>query len=202
MIPLDLSTCDHWIFDLDGTLTEAVHDFDAIRAQLGLEPGIPILEQLQQLPNELATQKRTQLQDIEIELAARGVMQEGAADLLERLRRRGARIGILTRNSKTNARVTLDAAGIGSFFDDDDIIGRDCTAPKPSPDGVRRLLDRWHADPNRAVVVGDYLFDLQAGRGAGAGTVFFDPADTGEWSEFADIVVKSYGDLLRLAGLD
>ena len=34
------------IFDLDGTLTEPVLDFDAIRAEIGLPEGVPILEHL------------------------------------------------------------------------------------------------------------------------------------------------------------
>ena len=29
----------HWIFDLDGTLTVAAHDFAAIRRTLGIPPG-------------------------------------------------------------------------------------------------------------------------------------------------------------------
>ena len=36
------------IFDLDGTLTEPVLDFDAMRAEIGLTGGT-ILEQLEQL---------------------------------------------------------------------------------------------------------------------------------------------------------
>ena len=34
----------HWLFDMDGTLTIAMHDFDAMRAELGLPVGVPILE--------------------------------------------------------------------------------------------------------------------------------------------------------------
>ena len=34
----------NWIFDLDGTLTVAVHDFDAIRKELGIPAGLPIVE--------------------------------------------------------------------------------------------------------------------------------------------------------------
>ena len=34
------------IFDLDGTLADPLLDFDAIRAEIGLAPGLPILEQL------------------------------------------------------------------------------------------------------------------------------------------------------------
>ncbi|MEY4949417.1 MAG: hypothetical protein RL698_1628, partial [Pseudomonadota bacterium] len=40
----------HWIFDLDGTLTVAMHDFDAIRTALDLPTGRPILEALAELP--------------------------------------------------------------------------------------------------------------------------------------------------------
>ncbi|HIN00314.1 MAG TPA: HAD family hydrolase, partial [Deltaproteobacteria bacterium] len=32
----------YWIFDLDGTLTVAVHDFNAIRNELGIPAGQPI----------------------------------------------------------------------------------------------------------------------------------------------------------------
>ena len=45
-----LSHCQYWIFDLDGTLTIAVHDFDAIRDELGLPAGEPILEAMSKLP--------------------------------------------------------------------------------------------------------------------------------------------------------
>ena len=35
-----------WIFDMDGTLTESLHDFPAISKRLGLPPNEPILEAL------------------------------------------------------------------------------------------------------------------------------------------------------------
>lgn len=41
---LNLSQCRAFIFDLDGTLTLAVHDFEAIRRSLGIPAGVPILE--------------------------------------------------------------------------------------------------------------------------------------------------------------
>ena len=36
----------HWVFDMDGTLTVAAHDFDAIRRELGVPAGKPLLETL------------------------------------------------------------------------------------------------------------------------------------------------------------
>ena len=31
-----LQSCRHWVFDMDGTLTVAVHDFPAIKRALGI----------------------------------------------------------------------------------------------------------------------------------------------------------------------
>ena len=39
-----------WIFDLDGTLTVAQHDFPAIRRELGIPADADILEYLGTLP--------------------------------------------------------------------------------------------------------------------------------------------------------
>lgn len=39
-----MRTFDCWIFDLDGTLTEACHDFAAIKNKLGLPPDLALLE--------------------------------------------------------------------------------------------------------------------------------------------------------------
>ncbi|HEY5959038.1 MAG TPA: hypothetical protein VIV60_20905, partial [Polyangiaceae bacterium] len=57
-----------FIFDMDGTLTLAVHDFDAIRRQLDLPPGVPILEALAQLSEVEARPKWQLLDAIELEL--------------------------------------------------------------------------------------------------------------------------------------
>ena len=69
------------------------------------------------------------------------------------------------------------------------MIGRDCAEPKPSGAGIRRLLDLWEATPEEAVMVGDYLFDLLAGRDAGTATVYIDPARTFEYEDWADVSV-------------
>ena len=41
---MPLSTRTAWIFDMDGTLTESLHDFPAISRALGLPPNEPILD--------------------------------------------------------------------------------------------------------------------------------------------------------------
>jgi len=188
----------HWIFDLDGTLTVAMHDFDAIRATLGLPVGRPILEEIASRPAEEAAALQQHLDLIEADLISAATAAAGARDLLDRLRGSGYRVGILTRNNVANALGTLDAAGLGGIFGPDDVVGRDDATPKPAPDGILTLLNRWDADPQDSVIVGDYLFDLQAGRAAAVGTVYVDVAGEFPWADQADLVVVSLCDLLDL----
>jgi HAD superfamily hydrolase (TIGR01549 family) len=172
---LNLTDRDCWIFDMDGTLTIANHDFEAIRAALDLPKDRPILEALAELPPDQATPRWEKLYQIEWEIAKTTQAQPGAGELLERLRSlHDSRISILTRNSKSIAHETLAACGLLEFFEPEAILSRDCCAPKPQPDGILQILDRWQATPDRGVMVGDYVFDLLAGRNAGTATVHLD----------------------------
>jgi len=94
---------------MDGTLTVAVHDFDAIRLELGLPAGKPILEALADLPEAVAKGLFERLDELELELARRARAAEGAAGLLDALAERSARLGIVTRNSHANSRRSTPA---------------------------------------------------------------------------------------------
>lgn len=188
----------NWIFDMDGTLTVAVHDFEAIRKALGIGPRVPILEAIDRMPEPEATEKRIRLDELECELAERSTPMPGAGELLDALHQCGARLGILTRNNQASADTTLAACGFDHYFAKGDVLHRDSCAPKPEPDGVNRLLADWRAQPSDAVVVGDYLFDLQAGRRAGTATIYIDTSARFPWSEHADISVSHLADLLPI----
>ncbi len=194
---MDLARRAHWIFDMDGTLTVAMHDFDAIRAELGLPRGKPILEELARLPEHEAREVFARLDALELELALRARAAAGAVELLEALRSRSARLGILTRNSFANAVETLRACGLADYFDLACIVGREAAAPKPDPGGIRRLLDSWRAAPDQAVMVGDYRYDLLAGRAAGIATVYVDTSGAFPFAEHADVSVHSLAELVE-----
>jgi phosphoglycolate phosphatase-like HAD superfamily hydrolase len=183
---------------MDGTLTVAVHDFDAIRDELGLPQGRPILEQLEEMPESRAHPLRERLDVIEEDLAYRATSQKGAEELLGALERRGAKTGILTRNSHANALATLESSGLSGYFDPDCVLGRESCRVKPSADGIRKLLEAWRAPAQHAVMVGDYLFDLIAGREAGTMTVYLDTTGVFEYKDRADLCVR---DLVELAEL-
>lgn len=198
MTPL-LSQRSCWIFDMDGTLTVGIHDFDAIRRELGLPPDEPILEALARLSAAEAAPLHRRLAEIETELAYQSQAQPGVHQLLSRLQAQGKRLGVLTRNGKQMAHATLAACGLNGFFAPKDVLGRDCCAHKPSPDGILKLLARWQAAPTEAVMVGDYKFDLIAGRSAGTATAYFDQTGEFPWQEYADVQIQNFTILAELA---
>ena len=186
---IDFSKRTHWIFDMDGTLTLAVHDFPAIRNKLGINKDLDIIEAIEALPPEEAREKFRLLDEIEIGLTLRSQEQPGAEQLLTLLSEQNKMLGILTRNTVRNAKDTLVECNLKKFFPDQQILGRESAAPKPSPDGINILLNQWEVDPASAVMVGDYKYDLEAGRRAGTATIYVDINEENLWSNFADLHV-------------
>ena len=190
----------HWIFDMDGTLTLAIHDFEAIRQTLGLPSGQPILEAIAKRPASEAQALNQQLDALEHDIAREASIQPGAIDLLRTLQAQGKHIGILTRNGRDIADATLQAAGLAQFFSPEFIVSRDCCAAKPLPDGVHLLLERWQAEPEQAVMVGDFLYDLKAGHDAGVATVHMDVNGEFAWPELTTVGVTGLDELGTLLG--
>lgn len=185
-----------WIFDLDGTLTVPVHDFPAIRTALGMTDSDPdILRFLDSLPEAESAARHARLIEIEYELAGRTAAAPGAVGLLEQLRRRDAKVGILTRNTREIALHTLGQIGLKDYFTAADILGRDEAEPKPHPEGIEKLLASWGSFPHETVMVGDYLFDLQVGRAAGTATIHVDGSGAFRWPELADLAVITLDEL-------
>ena len=187
----------HWIFDLDGTLTVSAHDFEHMRRELGLEPQVPILEALHAMPDDQAAPLWEALNELEFYYAGKASIMQGANDLLQRLHDKGRQLAILTRNTMPVVQHTLEACSIEHFFPLDHILDRDSCIPKPSPDGIQRLLKFWQADADDTVMVGDFLYDLEAGKGAGVATVHLDTRGDVDWSEFTDIRVEGLGEIIE-----
>ncbi len=183
---MSLADARHWVFDMDGTLTIAVHDFPAIKRALDIPPDDDILHHLAVLPADEAASKRAWLLEHERELAYAATAAAGARELLHALRERGCRLGVLTRNAHELALVTLQAVGMGDYFASDDILGRDEAPPKPDPGGLLHLADRWSVAPSELVMVGDYRFDLECAKAAGARSVLVNLPEN-LWPELTDL---------------
>ncbi len=185
---------------MDGTLTMPVHDFNAIRNQIGIAENTPILEAILEMPPQEAHRTRCKLHAIEMKIAGQAVPQPGALKLLQRMRKQGFQLGILTRNDEEIAYATLKASGLDHYFALPDVIGRETCPPKPMPDGILHLLARWNASPSKTVMVGDFLYDIDAGRRAGVRTVHFDHSGEFRWPHLADHKVTRLADIAGLIG--
>lgn len=184
---------------MDGTLTLAVHDFDAIRKTLGIVAGKPILEAIDEMPQAKAQAMMQELFDIEMEIAGQATQQPGARELLRHLAETNCTLGILTRNGVEIAAATLKAAGLSEFFNAGSVLGRESCAPKPDPAGIHLHLAEWQASTENTVMVGDYRFDLEAGHLAGVHTVHLDVDDGEQWPELTSFKVQSLNELKQLA---
>jgi len=186
------------IFDLDGTLTEPVLDFDAIRAEIGLPEKVPILEYLDQLTvGERARAEAVMLRH-ERAAIAQATLADGCADLLGHLREREIPIAILTRN----VREVVETFARMFTFQFHAVYTREDGPPKPSPEGALSLCRAMGVAPAHTLAVGDYKYDVMAGRDAGCRTVLVDrdglaAHELVDWGS-PDLVVKSLRELLPL----
>lgn len=186
----------HWVFDMDGTLTEPVHDFSLIRRELGIPPEADILQHLAGLPAPHAAEGHAWLMQHERALAAVATPASGAVALVHALHDAGCRLGILTRNARELAQVTLAAIGLEQCFAADEIVGRWEVEPKPSPAGLRFFVERWAVDPSAMRMVGDHYYDLATAQAAGVpGVLVNQPGDP--WPGMARWQLRDCSELLE-----
>jgi HAD superfamily hydrolase (TIGR01509 family) len=186
------------IFDLDGTLAESLLDFDAIRAEIGLTPGLPILEQLADATPEDRARAEEIMRRHERAAIAGATLTDGCADLLAHLTALEIPMGILTRN----IREVVETFARTFSFRFQAIYTREDGPHKPAPDGVLTLCQQLGVRPAETLTVGDYKYDVLAGRAAGCRTVLLraEPLSTAEHTEWGEphLVVSSLRELLAL----
>jgi hydrogenase expression/formation protein HypE len=190
------------LFDFDGTLTVPnTLDLGAVRRAVGCPHGMGLLEFLAAVADpEERRQKEEILEAMEVQAAEQTQENAGAVDLVRGLRRLGVPMGIITRNTRESIDRSfpklpgIDPECFGV------IITRDLPlSPKPLPDGVFYAAEQFGVDVAELLVVGDYLFDIQAGKRAGALTMYLHNDPAGPFhGEGADFVVHSLAEALAL----
>lgn len=182
------------LFDLDGTLVYPTIDFGALNdavqrviaaygASTALAGGasrpLPALEAVatasawltaQGLPgaDALVSEGRRTILDIEREAAERARPFEGVSAMLRTLRAHGLRLAIVTRNNRAAAERILARGDLAC----DVLLSRDdVPRVKPDPVHLSTALALLGVAPEAALMCGDHVMDIEAGRRAGTGTV-------------------------------
>ncbi len=184
------------IFDLDGTITEQYFDFDVIRREMGLTKADgPILD----VVKRVSPQRREQIEKIlhfhEDKAVAESTLNHTTKETLETLKDLGINIGILTRNRRKNALAVAEKHGLKFDY----VISRDDGPTKPDAFGVLESCRYFGVEPQQTLVVGDYLYDIQCAKAAGATAVLITSHKRApEFIELADYTIERIDQILEI----
>lgn len=178
------------IFDFDGTLAflnidfllmrkevfELVDEFkvdrDSVRETYLLEIIDEVYHLLMERGSSIAEtfyEKAHQiLYQVEMDAARKGSLLPGVKELLSSLRKKGLKIGIITRNCEEAVRRVFPE--IDQYCDV--FISRDSIKKvKPHPDHLNAVAERLGIYGEEAVMIGDHPLDIQAGKRVGMRTI-------------------------------
>ena len=205
------------VFDLDGTLIDSVADIaHALNRALGMRNlppfsvedvkgmvggGVPKLVERALLAQgatggELLPLAADFIQCYRENLTASTTLYEGAAALLERLKREGRRLGLCTNKQHDLTVETLSQLGMADYFSA--VAGERPGLPrKPEPAPLRSVLAALQVSPADAVMVGDSAADIGCAKAAGVVSVAvrYGYSRAGADALGADAVISSLSDL-------
>jgi HAD superfamily hydrolase (TIGR01509 family) len=115
----------------------------------------------------------------------------GVAAFLGRLDARGVRKAVLSRNMREAVGKVLRRCGLAFEL----VLAREDAPYKPSPEGLWQICAAWGLAPAEVLMVGDYLYDIQAGRRAGTRTALVTHGRDLPFAHLADVAFASFEDL-------
>lgn len=175
------------LFDLDGTLTNTLDDLAASTNYALQRYGYPAHETkayryfvgdgaLKMIERALPETERSQenllrlreafLEHYSVHSQDKTAPYEGVVELVDELRRRGLRVGVVTNKPDSAAQQIVQALFADRF---DAVLGqRDGVPTKPNPDMPLCVMKRLGVTPDECLFVGDSGVDIRTGAGCGA----------------------------------
>jgi phosphoglycolate phosphatase len=177
------------LFDLDGTLVDSAPDIAAATNELIATRGLPPLslsdvkamigDGVKKLIERAFAASGAPLSVSELDQAnddmkpiylrhvtGLATLMPGVRETLAHFHMGGIAMGVVTNKPQLAAREVLLHFRLTEFFGV--IVGGDAVShQKPAPDGLLIALDRLHAEPGEALMVGDSIADAGAARAAG-----------------------------------
>jgi hydrogenase expression/formation protein HypE len=193
------------LFDFDGTLTKpGALNFPRLKETIGCPADVPVLEFIEDLPSPSQRNEAFKhLKRFEKEAAINSEPNIGAQKLIHFLRSKEIGIGIITRNTLSSIeRALQNFENIDmSYFDV--IVSRETPVRlKPNGDGIMLAASTLNVDVTQILMVGDFVFDIQAGQRAGCMTAFLDYGTASDNTKVeSDFVVTSLEEIKHIVRL-
>ncbi|MDD3726160.1 MAG: HAD-IA family hydrolase [Candidatus Ratteibacteria bacterium] len=205
------------IFDFDGTLVTLSIDFKKIKEKIlreaekyGLKMpafNLPILEFLEKIKKINGKKGRDFyiighkiLREEELRASKHTKPQKGALDVLKRLKGKGIKIGIITRNCREVVEDVIRRFDIPC----DVLLTRDdVNKVKPDVSHIKECLKLIGLKADDVILVGDHPFDVRAGKRAGILSIGLKSASIPEddfVKEGADFVIEDIGEIEYIIG--
>lgn len=178
------------LFDFDGTLVQLNLNFPEIYREVysivekyGIDPTIYqdlfLIELVETITEELKKHNPGKagefnrkaegfLKKREIAAAKEAEVVPGACQILKRLKKKGIKIGIVTRNCKEAVRIGL---GKNDFIYDLLLTRDDIRPVKPEPHSLEKALKVLKSRPEETIMIGDHPIDIKVGKKVGVKTV-------------------------------
>ena len=204
------------LFDFDGTLVHITIDFQEMResalaviARYGHEGDASpyTLELIESVRDRIAStdsalaeafqrEALATIQKVELLAAKKAVPLPHVADMLNWLKERGIKIGIVTRNCREAVREVLRRHHLPF----DVLLTRDdVRRVKPHPEHLLEGLKRLRVPPERAMMVGDHPTDIRAAQAAGMVSVALTTTRSAADFEIqADFVIDDIANLVEI----
>lgn len=182
------------IFDLDGTLVSSSLDFPAIKREIDCPPDADVLIFLETLTEAKRQAAMQVIHRHELRDAQCCEWIPGARRFVEECLERQMPMAIVTRNSLRSSRVKIERNAIPI----DRVITRETSRPKPDPTALLQIADEFGLAPQNILMVGDYRYDLEAGRNANMPSCLINYTTLPDYHHLADYAF-AYFDLLHKA---
>jgi hydrogenase expression/formation protein HypE len=189
------------LFDFDGTLTRPGDiDFALIRERIGCPADAAVLEYIRNISNDLDRQDALAEVNVhEMAAASKAIPNSAAERVITDLAAMGVKVGVITRNTRMAIELALVNFKLTEIDSFDLVISRDDPIlPKPDPDGILHASDIFGVPAEEILVVGDFVFDIDAGNRAGALSAFITNGEKAEVPEKSDFTIHCLADLLPI----